>query len=90
MRCPSGMCNTGVRVEGLGQIRFRLGNEFLQLSHLANLFKRKNLILGVAINREPCRVISTYFAVSIPFGTDASPLVRYSSLERPLTRVFRM
>jgi hypothetical protein len=90
MRCPSGVCNPGVRIEDLGQIQVRLRNEVLQLRHLPNLFKRKNLILGVAINREPRRVISTCFAVSIPLGSDASPPVRYSSLERPLTKVFRM
>ena len=47
---PSGVCNTGVRVEDLGEIWLLLLNELLQLCDLADLLERKDLVLLVAIN----------------------------------------
>ena len=58
---PSGVCNTGVRVEDLGQIWLLLLNEFLQLYDLANLLESKNLVLLVAINSKTSGVVATVF-----------------------------
>ena len=58
---PSGVCNTGVRIEDLVKIWLLLLNECLQLGHLANLFECKNLILLVAVYCETGRIVATVF-----------------------------
>ena len=56
---PSGVCNTGVRVEDLGEIWLLLCNELLQLHDLANLLEGEDLVLLVAIDRQTCGIITT-------------------------------
>jgi hypothetical protein len=58
---PSGVCNTGVRVEDFGKIWLLLLNELLQLYDLANLLERKDLVLLVAINSKASGVVATIF-----------------------------
>ena len=90
MCCPSGMCNTRMGIKNLAQVWLRLGNQFLELSYFANLFKCENLVFRVAVDGKTCRIISTCSGVSISSGVMVSPLVRYSSLERPFTKVLRI
>ena len=47
---PTGVGNTGVRVEDLIEIDVGLVNELLELGHLANLLVGKDLILLVAVD----------------------------------------
>ena len=49
---PSGVSDTGVRVEDLVQVETLLLDELLQRGNLANLLHRKNFILLVTIDRE--------------------------------------
>lgn len=58
---PSGVCNTGVRVEDLGEIWLLFRNKLLQLDDLADLFECKDLILLVSINSQTCGIIATVF-----------------------------
>lgn len=90
MCCPSGMRNASMGIENLGQVWLRLGDQFFELGHFAHLFKREDLVFGVAVNGKTCRVISTYSSVNTSSVVIARALVRYSSLERPFTRVLRM
>lgn len=53
------MCNTGMRIENLVQIRLLLLNQLLQLSHLADLLESKDLVLLVTIYSQTCRIIAT-------------------------------
>jgi len=47
---PSGVCNTGVRIEDLGLVDARAVDEFSELGDLAHLFESKNLISLVTID----------------------------------------
>ena len=47
---PSGVCDTSVVIEDLGEIWFLLFNERLQLGDLANLLECKHLILLVTVD----------------------------------------
>jgi hypothetical protein len=58
---PSGVCNTGVRVEDLGEIWLLVLNELLQLCDLADLLECKDLILLVAINSKTSGVVAAVF-----------------------------
>lgn len=51
MGSPSCVCNTGVRIEDLGEIWLLVLDELPQLGDLSNLLKCKNFVLFVAINR---------------------------------------
>lgn len=55
---PSGVCDTGVVVEDLGEVGLLLLNELLQLGDLANLLVREDLVLLVAIDGDTCRVVA--------------------------------
>lgn len=56
---PSGVCDAGVGVEDLGQVRLGLLDERLQLSDLANLLERQDFTLLVTVYRETGRVVAT-------------------------------
>jgi len=47
---PSSVCNTGVRIKDLCQIRLLLFDELLELGHLADLLECKDLLLLVTID----------------------------------------
>lgn len=64
MGCPSGVCNTGMRVKDLGHIWLLLLDELLQLDNLSDLLESKDLILLVSIYGQAGTVISSVFQLS--------------------------
>lgn len=50
VRGPSCVCNTGVRIEDLGEIWLLLLDESLQFGYLAYLLESKDLVLLVTID----------------------------------------
>ena len=58
---PSGVCNTGVRVEDLGQVGLLLLDQSLELDNLADLLEGKDLVLLVTVYSQAGRVIATVF-----------------------------
>lgn len=65
MGCPSGVCNTGVRIENLGHIWLLLLDELLQLDDLSDLLVSEDLILLVSIDGQTGTVISSVFQLSV-------------------------
>jgi len=63
--CPSGVCNTGVRIENLGHIWLLLLDELLQLDDLSDLLVSEDLILLVSIDGQTGTVISSVFQLSV-------------------------
>ncbi len=59
--CPSGMCNTAMRIKNLGEIWFLFRNELLQLLDLANLLECEDLVLLVTIHCQTCGIVPTVF-----------------------------
>jgi hypothetical protein len=55
------VCNTGVGIEDLLEIRLLLLNKCFQLGHLANLLECEHLILLVAVYCKTGRVVATVF-----------------------------
>ena len=47
---PSGVCNTGMGVEDLGEVWLGLCNQLLELCDLSNLLESVDLVLLVAID----------------------------------------
>jgi hypothetical protein len=62
--CPSGVRNTGVRVEDLGHVWLLLLDELLQLDDLSNLLESKDLILLVSIYSQTGTVITSVLQLS--------------------------
>jgi hypothetical protein len=58
---PSCVCNTGVRVEDLGEVWLLIRNKLLQLDDFADLLECKDLVLLVSINSQTCGIIATVF-----------------------------
>lgn len=58
---PSGVCNTGVVVEDLGEVGLLLLDELLELGDLAYLLVGKDLVLLVAIDGDTCRIVAAVF-----------------------------
>jgi hypothetical protein len=58
---PSGVGDTGVRVEDLVEVEVLLLNELLQRGDLADLLDCVDLILLVAVNGETGRVVAAVF-----------------------------
>lgn len=56
---PSGVCNTGVRVEDLGLVELALLDELLEGGDLADLLDGKDLVLLVTIDGETGGVVAT-------------------------------
>lgn len=56
---PSGVCNTGVRVEDLGEVWLLLLDQGLQLGDLADLLEGKDLILLISVYGETRRIVAT-------------------------------
>ena len=50
MGSPSGVCNTGMRVEDLGHIWLLFFDELFEFGYLANLLEGKDLIFLVPID----------------------------------------
>lgn len=58
---PSGVGDTGMRVEDLCEIGLLLLDELPQLGDLADLLEGKDLVLLVSIDGQTCRVVATVF-----------------------------
>jgi len=58
---PSGVCDTCMRVEDLGEIWLLILDELLQFGNFANLLECKDLVLLVTIDCKTCGVISSIF-----------------------------
>jgi len=58
---PSGVSNTGVRVEDLVEVKVLLVNQLLERSDLADLLDGVDLVLLVTVNGETGRVVATVF-----------------------------
>jgi len=56
---PSGVGDTGVRVEDLVEVEVLLLDELLQRGDLADLFDGVDLILLVTVNGKTSRVVTT-------------------------------
>lgn len=56
---PTGVCDAGVGVEGLGQVEVGLVDQLPQLGHLADLLEGKDLVLLVAIDGKAGRIVAT-------------------------------
>lgn len=56
---PSGVCNTGVRVEDLGLVELALLDELLEGGDLADLLDGKDLVLLVTVDGETGGVVAT-------------------------------
>lgn len=61
MSGPASVSNSSVRIESLGEVWLRLGNELLQFGDLANLLEGKDLILLVTVDSKTGGVITTVF-----------------------------
>lgn len=59
MGCPSGVSDTGMGIENLGEVGLRFVDELLELGDLANLLECENLVLLVAIHCYTGRVVAT-------------------------------
>jgi len=87
------VCNAGVRVEDLGQVKVLLIDQLLQRGDLADLLDGKDLVLLVAINGEPGGVVT---AVLEALEACGGMLLATAASERrprhnlPLTNVSRM
>ena len=55
---PSGVCNTGVRVEDLGLVELAILNELLEGGDLADLLDGKDFVLLVAVDGKTGRVVA--------------------------------
>jgi hypothetical protein len=49
---PSSVCNASMRVKDFGKVWFLLFNQCLQLGNFPHLFKGKDLIFLVTVNRQ--------------------------------------
>jgi hypothetical protein len=58
---PSGVGNTGVRVEDLGEVELLLLDKLLQRGDLADLLDCVDLILLVTVDGETGRVVAAVF-----------------------------
>lgn len=58
---PTGVGNSRVRIERFLQVHTGLADKFLELGNLADFFEGEDLILLVAVNGEPSRVITAVF-----------------------------
>jgi hypothetical protein len=58
---PSGVCDTRMRVEDLGEIWLLILDELLQFGNLANLLECEDLVLLVTIDCNTGGVISSVF-----------------------------
>ena len=73
---PASVCNTAMRIKDLCGIDTGLCNKLSKFHHLAHLFKRKHLILLVAVDDKSGRVVASvletgetwYASVSEAFG----------------------
>lgn len=61
MGSPAGVRNASMRVKNLGHIWLTIGDELLELGHLAHFLESENLILLVTINSKACGVVTAVF-----------------------------
>ena len=58
---PTGVGNSGVRLEGLGHIGLGLGDELSQLGDLANFLEGADLVLLVTVDGHTGGIIAAVF-----------------------------
>ena len=61
MSGPSGVCNAGMVVKDLGEVRLLSLDQLLELRNLADLLEREHLFLVVAVDGETCRIVASVF-----------------------------
>ena len=61
MSCPASVCNASMGVKDFGHIGLRVGNELLELGHLAHLLECKDLVLLVTVDSQTGRVVASVF-----------------------------
>jgi hypothetical protein len=83
-----------VRIERFLQVHTGLANKFLELGNLADFFEGEDLILLVAVNGEPSRVITAVFEPRKTWRERESSVSKTGrgglAMNAPFTRVSRM
>ena len=64
MGSPSSVGNGDLRNEGLGSVDAGFGDLLAQASYFADLLEEEHLAWLVAVNTDPCGVITTVFLAS--------------------------